>query len=176
MQNESATVQKAVGAKAAIAMFIAAYALFGDNVVGIVVIIAAATGLVHPLILWSISAACVALINVACCQWVVRERSAFSEGPGGRVEKRLEGLRTGRMRRPIAWMSEGGARRFALAAGLLHSAAITVDQQVRAWGWNAVGQLGDGTTVDRHTPVSTVGPLAAGAIAAGAHHTLVLSP
>ena len=36
---------------------------------------------------------------------------------------------------------------FALPAG------TTASQQLFAWGWNGVGQVGDGTTTDRHAPV-----------------------
>ena len=39
-----------------------------------------------------------------------------------------------------------------VAAGLGHSLAVTTTGQVFAWGRNAVGQLGDGTTTDRPTP------------------------
>ena len=122
MQEESTNPRKASGAKAAIALGIAGYALFGDNVVGIIVILAAAAAVVHPLVLWALSAAIVALINVGCCYWVVGERAAFSDGAGGRLEKRLEGMRNGRvMRRPIGWISDGGAGRFALAAILTNA-------------------------------------------------------
>jgi alpha-tubulin suppressor-like RCC1 family protein len=58
------------------------------------------------------------------------------------------------------------------------SFALTASDQVWAWGSNNFGQLGDGTTVDRHTPVQTVG-LPAGdpvvAISAGFTHTLALT-
>jgi hypothetical protein len=117
MQGEPAQALKASGGRTAIGAFIAAYALFGDNVVGVIIIVTALSGVVNPLILWAISALAVCLINLACCNWVVREWGAFSAGAGGRVEKRIEGLRYARiMRRPVAWISEGGPGRFALAA------------------------------------------------------------
>lgn len=42
-----------------------------------------------------------------------------------------------------------------------------------AWGWNATGQLGDGTTVDRHEPVRVRYTGVAG-IAAGPLHSLAV--
>ncbi len=69
-----------------------------------------------------------------------------------------------------------------LSAGIAHSlAAVRLDTgngagagAVAAWGWNASGQLGDGTTVDRHTPVAAIGPSAPTAVAAGGMHTLAI--
>jgi alpha-tubulin suppressor-like RCC1 family protein len=40
-----------------------------------------------------------------------------------------------------------------LAAGSRHSLAAAADGTLWAWGWNGYGQLGDGTTTDRLTPV-----------------------
>jgi len=40
-----------------------------------------------------------------------------------------------------------------LAAGELHSLALKSDDTVWAWGWNELGQLGDGTDTNRSTPV-----------------------
>ncbi len=68
----------------------------------------------------------------------------------------------------------------AIAAGLGHSLALTEDGVVYAWGDNSVGQLGDGTTQERDTPVpvATNGVFAGKrvtAIAAGAGHSLALA-
>jgi len=45
----------------------------------------------------------------------------------------------------------GGVLR--VVAGEYHSLALLKSGQVLAWGFNRDGQLGDGTTEDRHTPV-----------------------
>jgi alpha-tubulin suppressor-like RCC1 family protein len=64
----------------------------------------------------------------------------------------------------------------AIAVGQSHSCLLTNDGGVYCTGSNTYGQLGDGTTTDRSTPV-VVGSLstAASAIAAGAWHTCALS-
>src|SRR5262249_24301822 len=41
----------------------------------------------------------------------------------------------------------------AIAAGGYHTCALTVDSQLRCWGLNQAGQLGDATRTDRLTPV-----------------------
>ena len=39
------------------------------------------------------------------------------------------------------------------ALGRSHSGAVCVDGTLWTWGWNSYGQLGDGSTVEHHTPV-----------------------
>ncbi|MEW2626397.1 hypothetical protein, partial [Streptomyces sp. NPDC048106] len=65
----------------------------------------------------------------------------------------------------------------AIAAGSEHSLALTSDGRVLAWGSNYYGQLGDGTTTDRHTPVEVHLPAGTTvtAISAGYHHNLALT-
>jgi alpha-tubulin suppressor-like RCC1 family protein len=62
----------------------------------------------------------------------------------------------------------------AVSAGFTHSLALKSDGTVWAWGYNAYGQLGDGTTVDRNLPVQVAGLTGVTAIAAGGLHSLAL--
>jgi alpha-tubulin suppressor-like RCC1 family protein len=70
---------------------------------------------------------------------------------------------------PMAWKD--------IAAGGLHSLALTTSGQLYAWGYNAFGQLGNGSNTTVLGP--TLVPLPAGvtnwtAIAAGTNHSLAL--
>ena len=61
-----------------------------------------------------------------------------------------------------------------IAAGYFHSLAVKIDGTVWAWGKNDRGQLGDGTTTDRTTPVQVVNLAGVVAVAAGDWHNLAL--
>jgi alpha-tubulin suppressor-like RCC1 family protein len=62
----------------------------------------------------------------------------------------------------------------AIAAGVNFSLALKSDGSVWAWGYNGSGQLGDGTTTDRSTPVY-VNMVAQVAIAAGFDHSVAMT-
>jgi alpha-tubulin suppressor-like RCC1 family protein len=67
-----------------------------------------------------------------------------------------------------------------VAGGSAHSLAVKADGNVWAWGSNAYGQLGDGTTTDRLSPVAVAGLAGVTVIAASGGlygaHSLALKP
>lgn len=72
---------------------------------------------------------------------------------------------------PVPVGVNGGLRNVsALTSGHFHNCVIRSTGGVACWGENAVGQLGDGTTVDRLTPVN-VAIAGVKAVAAGYQHT-----
>ncbi|WP_161522234.1 RCC1 domain-containing protein [Bifidobacterium xylocopae] len=62
--------------------------------------------------------------------------------------------------RPQAVDNPAGVGYCSLSAGKTHSAAVGIDGQVRGWGGNDKGQLGDGTTTDRPEPADALPPAA----------------
>ena len=67
-----------------------------------------------------------------------------------------------------------------ISVGYAVACAVKTDKTAYCWGLNGVGQLGDGTTTDRNTPVQVRGVGGAGSLAdvlqisAGANHTCAL--
>jgi len=69
----------------------------------------------------------------------------------------------------------GVTNAIALSTGsALHSCAVLTDHSVRCWGYNASGQLGNGTTTSSSAPVAVVGLTDAVAVATGWLHTCAL--
>jgi alpha-tubulin suppressor-like RCC1 family protein len=62
----------------------------------------------------------------------------------------------------------------AISAGESHNLALKSDGTVWAWGWNALGQLGNGTTNDAHTPVQVSVVSNVVAISGRGYHCLAL--
>jgi alpha-tubulin suppressor-like RCC1 family protein len=65
----------------------------------------------------------------------------------------------------------------AIAVGWNHGCALMSTGGIECWGANSFGQLGDGTTTDRSSPVAVELPdgVTATAIAAGGHHTCAVT-
>lgn len=64
--------------------------------------------------------------------------------------------------------------RSTFVAGYAHSLTADADGNVWAWGYNELGQLGDGTLENRPTPVRVQNLSDIRAVAAGAYHSLAL--
>ena len=77
---------------------------------------------------------------------------------------------------PVAVSLPSGTTVTAIAAGYYHSLALTSSGQVLAWGYNADGELGNGTTTNRSTPVAVSLPSGTTVTAiAGGDHSLALT-
>ena len=61
-----------------------------------------------------------------------------------------------------------------LSASQTHSLALKSDGTVWAWGRNEDGELGNGTTIDQHTPVQASIPMSVSQVATGWYHSLAL--
>ncbi len=70
---------------------------------------------------------------------------------------------------------EGIENAVGLSIGALHACAVTTQGAVYCWGYNAAGQLGDGTTTARHTPAAVPGITGVIQVAAGSEFTCALT-
>jgi alpha-tubulin suppressor-like RCC1 family protein len=88
-------------------------------------------------------------------------RSAFGEVGDGTTSVRLTPVRVA-----------GGLRfRQVDAAGLFHTCGVTLGHSAYCWGLNDNGQLGDGTTINRLTPVAIAGGLLIRQVSAHFNHS-----
>ena len=67
-----------------------------------------------------------------------------------------------------------GGSATAIAAGGVHACAVVSGGQVKCWGNNSHGQLGDNSTTSAFTPVTVSGLSGAMAVTAGDYHTCAL--
>lgn len=77
---------------------------------------------------------------------------------------------------PVQVAGLRGVRSIAGGDGVGTFCAITSCGTVACWGSNLHGQLGDGTTVNRHKPVKVVGIDDAVSVAVGAYHACAIRP
>ena len=80
---------------------------------------------------------------------------------------------TDRKSTPVLVIMPAGVRFAAVSAGGDHTCGVTPGGTAYCWGWNQDGQLGDGTRVDRRTPVPVAAPAGVGfaAVSLGGWHT-----
>ena len=79
--------------------------------------------------------------------------------------------------KPVAVRLPAGTRLTSIRAGCDHNLALTSKGTVLAWGLNKYGQLGDGTTRNRRTPVQVKLPKGTKvtAISTGCYHSLAIT-
>ena len=99
--------------------------------------------------------------------------SCWGENSNGQLG---DGTRTGSSNPQKASMPLGRSA-IEISTGSYHTCALMDDSSVRCWGSNEFGQLGDGTTIEKTTPVSVDlghGALAVGISSGEAHSCAVL--
>ena len=84
---------------------------------------------------------------------------------------------TGSSGTPVNVTLPAGIKVTAVAAGALHSLAVTSTGAVLAWGYNGDGELGDGSTTNSNVPVKVKLPSGVKviAVAAGGYYSLALT-
>ena len=103
------------------------------EVVGLTGVTSIATGEAHT---------CALLDDATVRCWGANRYGQLGNGESGLGEQEPS---------PVAVADLSGVT--AITAGGLHSCAVMADTTVRCWGSNELGQLADGTTTDRATPV-----------------------
>ena len=74
----------------------------------------------------------------------------------------------------LSALSSGQSLAASLASGRFHGLLARDDGTVAAWGYNAFGQVGDGSYIDRSFPVAVIGLNGVNAVAGGSVHSLAL--
>ena len=64
---------------------------------------------------------------------------------------------------------------YQVSGGNIHTCGLTTDNRLYCWGNNGSGQLGDGTTIERHTPVPVAPELRFLQVSAGAQSTCAVT-
>jgi alpha-tubulin suppressor-like RCC1 family protein len=64
----------------------------------------------------------------------------------------------------------------AVTAGGFHTCGVTSAGAAYCWGYNALGELGNGTATDHHSPVAVSGGLTFTEVSAGYYHTCGVTP
>jgi alpha-tubulin suppressor-like RCC1 family protein len=96
--------------------------------------------------------------------WCWGANSVGQLGDGSTTPRHLPG--------PVAGLASGVT---SISVGSEYACAVTDADEALCWGWNAYGQLGDGTTDDRLVPTPVSGlPAGARRIAAAQYHTCAL--
>ena len=92
----------------------------------------------QPSLVFAAATTSVVVLVVCCCTWVDRRWADWSAG-NGRIETRLETMRTSRlMQHPVAWIEQGSDGRYALAAALANP--ILVAAFARSLSGEPVGE------------------------------------
>jgi hypothetical protein len=108
------------------------------------------------------SAFACAVLSDGSVQWWGFDPFGFGSGPGGPGQSSV----------PVTFAGITSAT--AIAAGGGHACALLSGGTIQCWGFNAYGELGNGTTTDPPVPITVSGITNAIAIAAGEEHTCAL--
>jgi alpha-tubulin suppressor-like RCC1 family protein len=98
-----------------------------------------------------------------------------SWGEDGKGELGIGSVLFRRQPQPVAGLPAIRADAASIAAGPVHALVIARDGSVWAWGSNFAGELGDGSTTTRTTPVRAANVTNAVAVAAGFAHSLAIA-